>query len=147
MNAHARNPDLSELSLVDDADASRGAVEPEQDLASLPTLPRFSAKDLRPSTSAAANAPEMASPPMEAPLELTLEPIDERRPAPPPMTTSELGASVARRASAVGRGRWRRSFSSRSVWSLARMKSRALFRAEIDASSKGRTVWRQTEAA
>jgi tetratricopeptide (TPR) repeat protein len=86
MNAHARNPDLPELSLVDDADASHGAVEPEQDLASLPTLPRFSAKDLRPSTSAAANAPEMASPAMEPPLELTLEPIDERRPAPPSMS-------------------------------------------------------------
>ncbi len=86
MNAHARNPDLPELSLIDDADASHGAVEPDEDLASLPTLPRFSAKDLHPSGAAAANAPEMASPPIEAPLELTLEPIDERRPAPPTMS-------------------------------------------------------------
>ncbi len=60
--------------------------QPEEDLASLPTLPRFSAKDLRPSNSVAANAPEMASPRMASPLELTLEPIDERRPAPAPMT-------------------------------------------------------------
>ena len=86
MNTYARNSDLPELRLVDDADASLGTVEPEQDLASLPTLPRFSAKDLRPSTSAAANAPEMASPPIASPLELSLEPIDERRPAPPPMS-------------------------------------------------------------
>ena len=86
MNAYARNSDLPELHLVDDADASRGSVAPEEDLASLPTLPRFSAKDLRPSNSAAANAPEMASPPPESPLELSLEPIDEHRPAPASMT-------------------------------------------------------------
>ena len=75
MNAYASNPDLPELRLVDDADTSRGSVEPEQDLASLPTLPRFSAKNLRPSNAAAANAPEMASPPTASPLELSLEPI------------------------------------------------------------------------
>ena len=86
MNAYARNSDLPELHLVDDADASRGSVAPEEDLASLPTLPRFSAKDLRPSNSAAANAPEMASPPPDSPLELSLEPIDEHRPAPASMT-------------------------------------------------------------
>jgi len=86
MNAYARNSDLPELHLVDDPDASRGSVAPEEDLASLPTLPRFSAKDLRPSNSAAANAPEMASPPPESPLELSLEPIDEHRPAPASMT-------------------------------------------------------------
>ena len=86
MNAYARNSDLPELRLVDDADASRGSVAAEEDLASLPTLPRFSAKDLRPSNSAAANAPEMASPPTESPLELLLEPIDERRPAPATMS-------------------------------------------------------------
>jgi tetratricopeptide (TPR) repeat protein len=86
MNAYARNSDLPELRLVDDADASRDTIEPEEDLASLPTLPRFSAKDLRPSSSAAANAPEMASPPTASPLELSLEPIDEHRPAPASMT-------------------------------------------------------------
>jgi tetratricopeptide (TPR) repeat protein len=85
MNAYASNPDLPELRLVDDADTSRGSVEPEQDLASLPTLPRFSAKNLRPSNAAAANAPEMASPPTASPLELSLEPIAECRPAPAPM--------------------------------------------------------------
>ena len=85
MNAYARNSDLPELRLVDDADASRGSVAPEEDLASLPTLPRFTAKDLRPSNAAAANAPEMASPPTASPRELSLEPIAEHRPAPAPM--------------------------------------------------------------
>jgi len=86
MDAYARNSDLPELRLVDDADASCGSVAPEEDLASLPTLPRFPAKHLRPSNSAAANAPEMAPPPTASPLELSLEPIDERRPAPATMT-------------------------------------------------------------
>jgi len=86
MNAYARNPAPTELCLIDDADASRGPLEPEQDLSSLPTLPRFSAKDLRPSSPAAANAPEVASPPTEPTLELSLEPIDERRPAPASMS-------------------------------------------------------------
>jgi len=85
MNAYARNSDLPELRLVDD-DAPRGAAEPEQDLASLPTLPRFQAKDLRPpSSSGAANAPEMASPPKASPLELSLEPLAEHHPAPAPV--------------------------------------------------------------
>jgi tetratricopeptide (TPR) repeat protein len=79
MNAYARNPAPSAPCLVDDADASRDPVEPEQDLASLPTLPRFPAQGARPSNATAANAPEMTSAP--AVLELSLEPIDERRPA------------------------------------------------------------------
>jgi len=83
MNAHARNPDLPELRLVDDADASRGPVELEQDLASLPTLPRLSATDLHRSTAAAANAPAM-TPPTGSPFELSLEPLVEDRPAPGP---------------------------------------------------------------
>jgi len=95
MNAHARNSELPELRLVNDADGSRGSVEPEEDLASLPTLPRFSAKDLRPSSTAAANAPEMASPPTASPLEMSLEPIDERRPAPASMTYIEPSPIVA----------------------------------------------------
>jgi tetratricopeptide (TPR) repeat protein len=85
MNAYARNSNLPELRLVDDADASCGSVAPEEDLASLPTLPRFPAKHLRPSNSAAANAPEMASPPTASPLELSLEPIAEHRPPRAPM--------------------------------------------------------------
>ena len=80
MNAYARSPAAPEPCLVDDVDAAQGPVEPEQDLASLPTLPRFPAKAVGPSTVAAANAPEMTSAP--AVLELSLEPIDERRPAP-----------------------------------------------------------------
>jgi tetratricopeptide (TPR) repeat protein len=95
MNAYARNSDLPELRLVDDADASRGPVPPEEDLASLPTLPRFSAKDLRPSSSTAANAPEMASRPTSTPLELSLEPIDEHRPAPASMTYDTPAPNVA----------------------------------------------------
>ena len=84
MNAYARNPATPEPCLVDDADASQFPAEPEQDLASLPTLPRFPAKTVGPAHATAANAPEMTSVP--AVLELTLEPIDERRPAPASMS-------------------------------------------------------------
>ena len=93
MNAYAREPAPTELCLIDDADASRGQVEPEPDLANLPTLPRFPAKEPRPTSPAAANAPAMA--PTASPIELFLEPIDERRPAQasmPYVAPSPIGA-------------------------------------------------------
>jgi tetratricopeptide (TPR) repeat protein len=97
MNAYARNSNLQEPRLVDDADASRGSVAAEEDLASLPTLPRFPAKDRRPSNSTAANAAEMASPPTASPLELSLEQIAEHAaPAPMPHVAPAPVAAVPR---------------------------------------------------
>jgi tetratricopeptide (TPR) repeat protein len=95
MNAHARSSEFPELSLVDDAPsapvgatgARDVAIDPEPDLASLPTLPRFPAKRPGPVQRDAANAAAIAPR-----MELALEPLDHAKPpkvaspsvAPPP---------------------------------------------------------------
>jgi cytochrome c-type biogenesis protein CcmH/NrfG len=101
MNAHARSSEFPELSLIDDAapPPAAGAVtrdvasDPETDLASLPTLPRFPAKRPVPSPADAANAAVIAPR-----MELALEPMDGVK-APP--AAAPRAASTASTASTV----------------------------------------------
>jgi tetratricopeptide (TPR) repeat protein len=91
MNAHARSSEFPELSLVDDTTTTpparaAGAVtrdvasDPEPDLASLPTLPRFPAKRPGPPPADAANAAVIAPR-----MELALEPMHDGK-GPPAAT-------------------------------------------------------------
>lgn len=112
MNAHARSSEFPELSLVDDAAAkphapAAGAVtrdvasEPEPDLASLPTLPRFPAKRPAPSPANAANAAVIAPR-----MELALEPMDDVKapPAAAPRAVSPASAAPGSTAASSQEG-------------------------------------------
>jgi Flp pilus assembly protein TadD len=102
MNAHVRSSEFPELSLVDDAAApppAPGAVtrdvasDPEPDLASLPTLPRFPVKRPGPPAADAANAAVIAPR-----MELALEPMHDGKALPAAAPGAAAPGAAAPRA-------------------------------------------------